>query len=414
MPTREPQSSAIDDWDLTEPSTFLRPDLHDYWATVRHDRPVFWHPADAVRPGFWVLSRYDDVVQCYRDAARLGSSRGTVLDVLLRGDDSAGDRMLAVTDGERHRDLRGLIRGALSVPLMKAAGEQAAQRLDRIVAELCDGRVFDFSAEVAEKVPIGITCSLLGIPSGDVPWLLSRSKHALSSETESTDWIEALEARNEILIYLSDLARSRRANPGHDVVSAIAAAAIDGRQLSLDDVALNCYSLILGGDESSRVSAICAVETFAQRPDVWEQVRTGAVTIDATVEEILRWATPALHFARTATAPFTLRGEEISSGDIVTLWNISANFDESQFEDPRAFRPSRSPNRHVSLGFGPHFCVGAWLGRAELKALLVALTTHVTSMEVVGESRPVHSTFLRGAASLPVRFVGRRGPGSSA
>jgi cytochrome P450 len=321
--------------------------------------------------------------------------------------------MLAVTDGERHRSLRGLMRGALTVPLMKAAGEQAAQQLDRIVARLCDGQVFDVATEVAEKVPIGVTCSLLGIPTNDVPWLLSRSKRALSSETESTDWIEAIEARNEILIYLGDLARSRRANPGEDVVSSMAAATIDGRQLSLDDVALNCYSLILGGDESSRVSAICAVETFAQRPDVWEQVRTGAVGIDSAVEEILRWATPALHFARTATSPFTLRGQDIAEGDVVALWNISANFDETQFESPREFRPTRSPNRHVSLGFGPHFCIGAWLGRAELKALLAALTTHVASMEIVRDSHPVHSTFLRGTASLPMRFIGSQGTGSS-
>ncbi|WP_199907902.1 cytochrome P450 [Actinomyces sp. Marseille-P3109] len=303
------------------------------------------------------------------------------------------------------------MRSALTMPLMKAAGEQAAQQLEDNIGRLCDGQIFDFASEVAEKVPIGITCSLLGIPASDVPWLLSCSKRALSSKTASTDWIDALEARNEILIYLGDLARSRRQDPGQDVVSAIARATIDGERLPLDDVALNCYSLILGGDESSRVSSISAVQVFEGRPDIWEQVRTGVVDLDSTVEEILRWATPAQHFARTATESFSLYGQEIAEGDIVTLWNISANYDEAQFDCPREFRPTRFPNRHVSLGVGPHFCLGAWLGRAELKAFLIALTTHVVSMEIVGEVLPIYSTFLRGAASLPVRFNRANRPG---
>ena len=407
MATSKRRSVDISAWDLTEPSTFLRPELHDFWKEVRRELPIYWHPDNnTVRPGFWVVSRYDDVVRCYRDASRLGSSRGTVLDVLLRGDDSAGGRMLPVTDGEWHRKLRKLMRSALTMPLMKAAGELAAQQLEDTIGKLCDGRVFDFASEVSEKVPISITCSLLGIPASDVPWLLSCSTRALSSEIPSTEWIDALEARNEILIYLGDLARLRRQAPGRDVVSAIATATIDGERLPLDDVALNCYSLILGGDESSRVSSISAVQVFADRPDIWKQVRTGAVDLDSTVEEILRWATPAQHFARTATESFPLRGQEIIEGDIVTLWNISANYDEAQFDRPREFLPTRSPNRHVSLGVGPHFCLGAWLGRAELKAFLIALTTHVTAMEIVGDIRPIHSTFLRGAASLPVRFNG--------
>lgn len=406
MPAGATQTRKFPDRDLTVPSTFLQPDLPEFWADVRQNRPVYWHPAEAARPGFWVVARHDDVVECYKDATKLGSSRGTVLDVLLRGDDSAGNQMLAVSDGERHRELRGVMRGALSTQLMKAAGEQAAMRLDSMIAGLCDVGTFDFAEEVADKVPIGITCALLGIPRTDEAWLLSRTKYALSSDTETTDWLEALEARNDILMYLTDLARSRRASPGYDVVSSMAAATIRGERLSPDDVALNCYSLILGGDESSRVSAICAVETLGASPEAWEQVRTGVAPVETTVDEVLRWATPALHFGRTATVPFTLRGMDIAQGDIVTLWNISANFDERQFDEPLRFRPGRSPNRHVSLGSGPHFCLGAWLGRAELNGLVAALTRHVAAFEIDG-SRPIHSTFLRGADSLRVRFIGR-------
>ena len=118
----------------------------------------------------------------------------------------------------------------------------------------------------------------------------------------------------------------------------IATAAIGGEQLPIEDVALNCYSLILGGDESSRVSAICAIKAFADFPDQWRCVRDGAVTIDTAVEEVLRWATPAMHFARTATADLELGGARIHAGDIVTMWNLSANFDERQFDAPDQFQ----------------------------------------------------------------------------
>ena len=137
MATSKQRSDDISAWDFTEPSTFLRPELHDFWKKVRRELPIYWHPANnTVRPGFWVVSRYDDVVRCYRDASRLGSSRGTVLDVLLRGDDSAGGRMLPVTDGEWHRKLRKLMRSALTMPLMKAAGELAAQQLEDTIGKL--------------------------------------------------------------------------------------------------------------------------------------------------------------------------------------------------------------------------------------------------------------------------------------
>ena len=95
--------------DLTDPTTFIRNDPYPFWAEVRDRAPVFWHEGVGDRSGFWVVSRYADVVTAYADAARLSSARGTVLDVLLRGGDSAGGRMLAVTDRPRHRSLRNLM-----------------------------------------------------------------------------------------------------------------------------------------------------------------------------------------------------------------------------------------------------------------------------------------------------------------
>jgi cytochrome P450 len=182
---------------------------------------------------------------------------------------------------------------------------------------------------------------------------------------------------------------------------------VDGRRLTIDEIAVNCYSLILGGDETSRISAICAVLALIENPDQWDALRTGAVTVASAVEEVIRWATPGMHVARTARTDLDIHGHAVRAGDIVTLWNVSANNDESVFDRPRRFTLSRSPNKHLAFGHGPHYCLGAFLGRAELNALLTALAARVARMELCGAPRPIYSNFVSGYDSLPVRFEGR-------
>ncbi|MFZ3561273.1 cytochrome P450 [Streptomyces sp. BH055] len=404
MSTSSVGTAAID---LTDPTVFVRHDLHKFWSEVREREPVYWHEGSAGRPGFWVVSRYTDVLAGYTDASRLSSERGTVLDVLLRGDDSAGGRMLAVTDRPRHRALRNLMLRAFSPRVLGEVAERVHRRAEELIKEVTQVGSFDFASEVAEHIPMSTICDLLSIPQADRLDLLRWNKSALSSEDVEADPFAALEARNEILRYLTDLAVARRAHPGGDIVSMIATATVDGAPLPIEDVALNCYSLILGGDESSRVSAICAVKAFAEYPGEWRAVRDGDVALETAVEEVLRWATPAMHFARTATVDHELGGRRVRAGEIVTLWNLSANFDERQFDEPRTFRVGRAPNKHVSLGHGPHFCLGAYLGRAELHALLTALVGNVGQIELAGTPQRIYSTFLNGHSTLPVAFRGR-------
>jgi cytochrome P450 len=407
VPSMSSPSPGTTTLDLTDPATFVRHDPHAFWAGVRDHDPVHWHPGRDGRPGFWVVSRYADVVAAYTDAARLSSGRGSVLDVLLRGTDSAGGRMLAVTDRPRHRELRNVMLRAFSPRVLAPVVEQVHRRATALIRRVTAAGAFDFATEVAEHIPMGTICDLLSIPPADRPDLLRWNKNALSSEEADADPYVALEARNQILLYFVDLAGRRRADPGDDVVTMISTATVDGELLSVEDVALNCYSLILGGDESSRVSAIQAAKAFADFPDQWRAVRDGAVAVDTAVEEVLRWATPAMHFARTATTDLELGGQRIRAGDIVTLWNLSANFDERQFSEPRRFDVTRMPNKHVSFGHGPHFCLGAFLGRAELRALLTALAETVSRIETAGPARRVYSNFLNGHSSLPVTFIGR-------
>ncbi|WP_165985890.1 cytochrome P450 [Streptomyces sp. YIM 98790] len=385
--------------DLTDPAAFVDNDPHAYWDRMRAQAPVAWHETPH-GTGFWSVARHADVLECYRDAARLSSARGTVLDVLLRGRDSAGGRMLAVMDRPRHRDLRHVMLRAFSPRLIRQVGEQVRSRADALVAGVVGAGRFDFAAEVAEVLPINTICDLLELPASDRADLLAWNKRALSSSHGDADPVDALEARNEILAYFVETARERRRRPGEDVISLLAGARVEGEPLSEDDIALNCYSLILGGDESTRMSAIGALDALGRHESQWRRLRTGSATVATAVEEVLRWVTPAMHFARTATCDVRIGGRRIRAGDIVSMWNISANNDPTVFARPRTFDVGRDPNPHVSLGHGPHFCLGAFLGRLELTAVLTSVVRRVRTIEVAAPPRRVYSTFLYGYEDL--------------
>ncbi|MFD7550927.1 cytochrome P450 [Streptomyces sp. NPDC059578] len=399
--------SLVRSLDLTDPLTFARYDPRDIWPQARRHAPVFWHEARDGKPGFWVVSRHRDVQAAYNDAQGLASGRGTVLDVLLRGNDPAGGKMLAVTDRPRHRQLRRLMLRAFSPRVLGTVAAGIAERTSRLVESFTGGGAFDFAAEVADRLPMTTICDLLSVPRADRAQLLRWNKMALSAQAPGDDGLDSLGARNEIVLYFMDLALERRAAPGDDVISMMATADVEGERLTPEELALNCYSLILGGDESSRMSSLVAVHELAGHPKQWSALRDGEVPVDTAVEEVLRWATPAMHFARTATRDLDLAGQPVAKGDIVTLWNTSANDDETVFTDPRSFDLARTPNKHISFGHGAHFCVGAYLGRAGLRALLSSLAATVREIEPHGEPERIYSTFLFGYRTLPVAFTPR-------
>ncbi|MFJ6561341.1 cytochrome P450 [Streptomyces sp. NPDC091412] len=390
--------------DLTDPRTFEENDLREYWRRLRTTRPLHWHPPTGDAPGFWVISRYADVMALYKDNKRLTSERGNVLVTLLAGGDSAAGKMLAVTDGAQHRNLRNVLLKAFSPQALKPITDRVRANTTRLVVEAVRRGECDFATDVAEHIPMNTISDLLGVPAADREFLLNLNKSALSSNEEGQSATDAWLARNEILLYFNELVAERRAKPTEDVISVLANSTVNGEPLSEEVIVLNCYSLILGGDETSRLSMIDAVRTFTRHPDQWQLLRDREVTLESATEEVLRWATPAMHFGRRAVTDVELHGQVIAGGDIVTLWNSSANRDEEVFADPYVFDLNRSPNKHITFGYGPHFCLGAYLGRVEVNAMLDALRTYSTGFEVSGEPQRIHSNFLTGLSSLPVRF----------
>src|SRR5262249_38733551 len=150
--------------DLADPQTFLRPDLAGMWRWLRTHSPVHWNPPKGGTPGFWALTRYADVVSVYKDTTRFTSERGNVLSTLLQGNDSASGKMLAVTDGARHREIRNLMLKSFSPRVLGHVEAAIRQRTRRLFDAVVGKGEFDFAADVADRIPINTIGDLMNVP----------------------------------------------------------------------------------------------------------------------------------------------------------------------------------------------------------------------------------------------------------
>lgn len=396
---------VLDTVDLGDPNTFVDNDLGEFWRTLRDTAPVHWNPPADGRPGFWVLSRYDDIMTAYRDEVNFTSERGNVLVTLLGGGDSGAGRMLAVTDGPRHYELRKILLRVLSPRVLSEVAVAVRVNTRQLIREAVDSGGCDFAEQIASRIPMTTISNLLGVPEQDRDFLLTQTKTALSADDVDVDELDSEMARNEILLYFQDMVEQRRESPGDDVISMLVGSSIDGVPLSDEDIVLNCYSLIIGGDETSRLTMIDSVHTLAAQPEQWRRLKHGEVAVNTAVDEVLRWASPTMHFGRSVVRETELHGVRLRSREILTLWHASGNRDERVFDRPEVFDLGRTPNKHMSFGHGPHFCIGSHLAKVEISELLMALRDFTTGFERTGEALRIRSNFLTGFSTLPVRFL---------
>jgi cytochrome P450 len=161
---------------------------------------------------------------------------------------------------------------------------------------------------------------------------------------------------------------------------------------------------MIAGNETTRHTITSGMLALMQNPDQLELLKSDLSLIPSATEEILRWATPVMHFRRTATRDVELRGQQIKKGDKVVTWFISADRDESIFPDPYRFDIKRTPNDHVVFGpGGPHFCLGAHLARLETRILFQELLPRLKSIEPAGKVERLRSNFINGIKRMPVR-----------
>ena len=260
--------------------------------------------------------------------------------------------------------------------------------------------------DVARHLPLQAIAGLMGIPDSDRQRLFHWSDQMAGSEDPeyaSTD----LSGVVEMFAYAHSLAEVRVEKDLGDVTSRLVQPDADGQLLSSEEFAFFFMILAVAGNETTRQAITHGTLAFLENPDQWERWRSERPV--TAVDEILRWASPAVVLQRTATEDTEVAGQLVRQGERVALYFASANFDEEAFDDPRRFDIGRAPNPHVTFGAGgPHFCIGANLSRLELRVMFDVIADELTDMKLTGPPSRLRSSWLNGIKHLPVDYGSSR------
>jgi cytochrome P450 len=402
---------ALTGVDLADPDLYATGDPHAVWRALRRVAPVYWNP-EADGPGFWVVTAYEHALAVYRDTHAFSSAHGSVLRSDRRAPDPGAGRMLVQTDPPRHRKVRSLLTGAFTpgtiARLRRTAEDVAEDLVERAVA----AGGCEFVDTVAARLPVALTCELMGVPRGDWPLMYDLTRRAFGSDdpafqTSPSSRFSAARAHSEIMLYHHALIEERRGATGTDLVSALANGRVDGAPLATDEILLHCDNVLVAGHETVRHASTGGLIALIESPEQWRALTDDRALLNAAVEEILRWTSPAMHVLRTARRDVELGGRRIRAGDAVTVWHPSVNRDERVFVDPDRLDVARHPNRHLALGAGEHYCLGASLARLELRTLFAALLRNVRRAELAGPVVRLRSNVVAGYRSVPVAFSAR-------
>jgi cytochrome P450 len=395
---------------------------HEPWEAfdlLSREAPVYWHPMPP-DGGFWVITRYDDVLAVVRNAKTFSSEVGGSATIEnLPEDVLEARRNFLEFDPPKHGRYRRLISTSFT-PGAVARYEEwlralVSHRLDRVP----DGEEFDLLEELAAPIPIRVLAHILGLPDELLPRVVELGDRLLvDTDPEivgdaayhgerpedrykpfGSPWAEELCALGR------QFYAERRAAPRDDVLTRIAVAALDGRPLSDRDLDNTFALLIVAGNETTRQGIALGTLALAQHPEEYARLRADRSLVPSAVEELLRYSSPVWFFRRTATADTQVRGVDIAAGDRVTVWFAAANRDPEHYPDPHRFDIARNPADSLTFGRGgPHHCLGAHLARLETRVYLEELLDRVESIEVAGPPRRLRSNFTNGLKQLPVRF----------
>jgi cholest-4-en-3-one 26-monooxygenase len=386
--------------DLSSPDLYATGDPHAVWSYLRTHAPVFFQ-AHGYGPGFWAITRYDDVVALSSDH-RLSSSGGRTTTGAPREPEFDGVDLLVVTDPPRHTKLRALVNKAFTPRVVAVLEPYVQSIVDDIVEKLSKKSSCDFAAEVSARIPFTVICELLGVPTDDRAALSHAVGHFMESRHHTND---GAGDQIELSRYFLDLANARRSRPSDDLVSRLVEADVDGERLSDGDVLALAILLFIAGSETTMNAISGGLLALIEHPDERRRLEGETALWPRAVEEILRWVSPVLDgMVRTALEDIHVGGVRIEAGDKVTLWYPSANRDEDVFSEPFDFDVGREPNPHLAFGAGWHFCLGASLARLEIRVVLKTVLRRLRDIEIDGPITRLRSNVASGIEHMPVRY----------
>ncbi len=385
---------------------------HDVWTWMRREEPVYWWDRTEGLP-FWAITKHADIIEISMQPERfLNAPRLTISHEPERQMTEFPPTLIQM-DPPKH----GIFRKLVQKRFTPRALRQIDNDIERIGKEIVDAMVqggdygeCDFVQKVSAPLPIAVIAWLLGVPRDDWEQLFDWTNRTIGSsdpeyqEEGKTPEETGRTAMIELFTYFTRVVEEKRQNPGDDLITHFTQAEVDGKPLELMDVLAWCLIIVIAGNETTRNGTTGGMLAFIENQGELRKLQREPALLSSAVEEVIRWSTPIIHFARTATEDYELRGKTIKAGESVALFYPSANRDEEIFEDPFEFRIDRRPNRHLGFGMGEHFCMGAHLARLELKVAYKYLLPRIQEIELAGPVERLRSTLVGGVKHLPIRY----------
>ena len=419
-------TSGLEQIDLVTPELYsTRGYPWEEWALLRREAPVYWYEQPDVTP-FWAITKYDDIQQISRDPETFISSRRLVIRSAGSGDGGASDPALTIPnlismDPPEHGKYRNAASSRFSPRGMRLLedriyeiGEEVVDdAAAHLVDQLTNRREADFVRDVAARMPLAAICELLAVDRESWDDLFHWTNEFLGSEdpeyqqgrTRRETWQSGVRGLQGY--FMEHIERKRR-EPDNSVMTTLVQAEIDGEPMSEQMILSYAILLILAGNETTRNATSGGMQALIEHPEQFELLCNQPELLDGAIEEMLRWTSPVVHFARTVTRDTEIRGVPMKAGETLAMWYPSANRDEDVFEHPDVFDIGRSPNDHLAFGgFGEHFCIGAHLARLEMRSIFRHVIRRLDDFAIEGEVERLSSGLIGGIKRLPVSYAVR-------
>ena len=378
----------------------------DQYEWLRANAPVFWHD-EPDGPGFWAITKYEDIRGISR-TPKIFSSYET--GVMLPDPDPMGlyaQRLMMLNmDPPQHDRFKLLVSRGFTpknAPLLRPRIEELAREI--LDAAMQKGSC-DFVSEIAGRLPSGLIAELMGMPREDGERLYDLTEIMHTNDDAVAPPDVKMAAIGEMLMYGQSVADIKRTTPGDDLATILVNAEVDGDRLTDEEFQWFFLLLVNAGGDTTRNLLAAGLQLLFDHPDQRAKLMSNVDGHLATaIEEMLRFSSPVSHFKRTVMEDTTIRGQRIKAGERVVMFYGSANRDENIFESPNTFDITRDPNPHVAFGAGgPHLCLGMHVARVELAVMFKELLTRMPLVEPDGAFERMHSSFIAGIHSMPVKY----------
>lgn len=404
------------DLDLFNPDTFSEGPPHDYFRMLRKEAPVCWTPPpkpgvkciSGLDTGYWVLSRYEDLVDVSRSPRTFSSAVKTAFLMDADAESLPGlQAMLINMDPPSHVKYRRLVQRGFTPRMVRDLEPVIRRHARRVVDDVAGKGHCEFVNELACELPMTLICELAGIPEKDRQQIFHWSNQLIGADDpDMSEGIDPGKASTEMWIYANNLAEEKRQHPDGTLISKYVNGEVNGEKISQFELNNFFVLLCVAGNETTRNATSQFMRLMSEHPEAWKTVVSDVDRyLPLAIEEALRFAPPVLQFCRIALHDTAIRGIPIAKGERVYLSYPSANRDEEVWDDPDRFDVTRDPNPHITFGIGEHFCLGANLARMQLRCVLREVATRLPDIHATAPPKLQRSNMIDGIKEMQVAFT---------